>query len=68
MFILIAILHSLPPILGAMIGGRKGLMYGTVIGAVLAVVCGAVVFTIFDLLGVFAGYVAGSRMLEKSGR
>ena len=52
MVVIIALLHCLPPILGALIGG-------TIIGVICAFVFGAFVFTIPDLLGVGLGFVIG---------
>lgn len=57
MVVIIALLHCLPPILGALIGGREGLATGTIIGVICAF--GALVFTIPDLLGVGLGFVIG---------
>ena len=57
MVVIIALLHCLPPILGALIGGREGLATGTIIGVICAFVFGALVFTIPDLLGVGLGFV-----------
>lgn len=59
MVVIIALLHCLPPILGALIGGREGLATGTIIGVIRAFVFGALVFTIPDLLGVGLGFVIG---------
>lgn len=59
MVVIIALLHCLPPILGALIGGREGLATGTIIGVICAFVFGALVFTIPDLLGVGLGFVIG---------
>lgn len=59
MVVIIALLHCLPPILGALIGGREGLATGTIIGVIRAFVFGAFVFTIPDLLGVGLGFVIG---------
>ena len=47
MVVIIALLHCLPPILGALIG------------VICAFVFGALVFTIPDLLGVGLGFVIG---------
>lgn len=59
MVVIIALLHCLPPILGALIGGREGLATGTIIGVICAFVFGAFVFTIPDLQGVGLGFVIG---------
>ena len=62
MVVIIALLHCLPPILGALIGGREGLATGTIIGVICAFVFGAFVFTIPDLLGVGLGFVIGKAL------
>ncbi len=51
----IAALHIIPPVLGAMISGKNGLKTGTIVDCVIAVVAGAVIFTIVDLIGVYIG-------------
>lgn len=40
MVVIMALLHCLPPILGALIGGREGLATGTIIGVICAFVIG----------------------------
>ena len=50
MVVIIALLHCLPPILGALIGGREGLATGTIIGVICAFVFGALVLVRDPLL------------------
>jgi len=63
--VFIAALHAIPPILGAMIGGENGLKKGTVIACIIAVVAGAIVFTIVDLIGVYVGYCYGKSICKR---
>lgn len=65
MVFIIALLHSLPPIIGAIIYKEKGLVNGVIIGVICAFIFGALKFTIPDLLGVAFGYFAGNCILRK---
>ena len=65
MVAIIALLHALFPIIGALVGGKKGLKIGTIIGAICAVVFGAFVFTLFDLAGVALGFFIANAYLNK---
>ncbi len=60
--LLIAALHCLPPIIGALLMGRAGLVVGTAFGAVIAVLTGAL--AIPDLIGVAIGYGIGKGLLS----
>lgn len=59
MAILIALLHCIPPIIGALMGGKNGLVIGTIIGVVVAFAFGSRVFVIEDLFCVAIGYAIG---------
>lgn len=59
MVFLIAALHALPPLIGAWLFGEKGWVYGIIAGVICAIIFGAFVFTIPDLLGVGAGAFIG---------
>ncbi len=63
--IFIAALHIIPPILGAMISGEKGLKTGTLVGCIIAVFAGALIFSIVDLIGVYIGYNIGKSIIGK---
>ena len=59
MVFLIAAFHALPPLIGAWLFGEKGWFYGIIVGVICAIIFGAFVFTIPDLLGVGAGAFIG---------
>ena len=61
----IAAAHALFPLVGMKIGGRKGIWIGAGIGVFVAFVTGAIIFTIFDLLGVGAGVMLSLNILDK---
>lgn len=65
MIFTIALLHTLPPIIGALIYKEKGLVNGVIIGVICAFIFGALKFTIPDLFGVAFGYFVGKCILEK---
>lgn len=60
----IAILHAIPPFIGAITLGWTGLVWGTRIGAICALVFGVLIFTIPDLFGVAIGAAAGLARLK----
>ena len=60
----IAALHALFPILGALLGGKKGLSVGIVLGLVSAVCLGAIVFTVPDLIGLGLGCLIAQPIAE----
>lgn len=62
----IAAAHSLPPILGAMLGKSKGgLWVGVVVAVLVALISGKLAFVAFDLFGVALGWWVGLSILEK---
>lgn len=63
MVIIIALLHCLPPIIGAFFG-KTGLKIGIAIGVVSAFAIGAVVFTVFDLICVAIGAMIGLGIVQ----
>ena len=63
--IFIAALHIIPPVLGALIAGEKGLKKGTIIGCIIAIFAGALIFSVVDLIGVYIGYNIGKSLCNK---
>lgn len=64
MVIIIALLHCLPPIIGSFFG-KSGLKIGIAIGVIAAFIFGALVFTVFDLMGVGLGALIGLSLLGR---
>ena len=62
----IAAAHSLPPILGAMLGKSKGSLWvGVFVAVFVALISGKLAFVAFDLLGVALGWWVGLSILDK---
>ena len=68
MVFIIAALHALFPIIGAWLFGEKGWLYGIGIGCICALIFGALVFTVPDLIGVGVGVVIGSQIITKNSK
>lgn len=66
MFIILALLHAIPPFLGALLFKEKGLLYGSIISIICAIFFGAIVFTMLDLLGTGLGIILGYSSLKSN--
>ena len=60
----IAACHALPPIVGAAVKGKFGLIIGATIGVIAGVLLGGSNFLFFDLVGVAVGYYIGNEIAE----
>lgn len=59
MVIILAGLHAVPPVIGAVMAKKPGVIIGAAIGALAAVAMGASVYSVIDLVGVAIGAFIG---------
>lgn len=59
MVIILAGLHAVPPVIGAVMAKKPGVIIGSAVGALAAVALGASAYSIIDLVGVAIGAFIG---------
>jgi len=57
--------HAIFPIVGCMMGKKKGLVIGAIVGGLIAIVLGPR-YAVIDLIGVAVGVAVGLAMLKEA--